>query len=300
MSLPPVEITDLLWSFDASGGRRATGRTAVVERLRASGQERAARLVSRLPVTDGDVLDPRHVDALGIRAHAELQRLAEELLLWRRVRATLAPLLADVRLRAAAAAGPGAPVTTPPVRVVDVGRGLGYVVRALAARGGLGAGVDLVGVDLNPVLVGEARRLAEVEGLAARFVVGDALDPGVAVDDGATTIVISTGLLHHLPAEALPGFFAAHARLGVAAFAHWDLVPGRVARLGSWVFHRARMREPLSRHDGNLSVRRAHEPALLRAAVADGAPGYRLPDTSGGLLQVPALEVLRPTVGVRV
>ncbi|WP_323101108.1 methyltransferase domain-containing protein [Intrasporangium sp. YIM S08009] len=299
MSLPPVEITDLLWSFDASGRRLAIGRAEVVERLRASGQERAARLVSRMPVTDGDLLDTRHVDALGIRVHAELQRLAEELLLWRRVRATLAPLLAELRDRASVASASGEAVVPRPLRVVDVGCGLGYVVRALAARGDLGPDVELVGVDLNPVLVGEARRLAEVEGLAARFVIGDALDPGVAVEDGATTLVISTGLLHHLPPDALPGFFAAHARLGVAAFAHWDLVPGRIARVGAWVFHRARMREPLSRHDGNLSVRRAHDPALLRAAAATGAPGYRLPDASGGPLQVPAVEVLRPTVGVR-
>src|SRR6478735_1954722 len=182
----------------------ASRRTEVVERLRASGQERAARIVSRLPVTEGDVLDMRHVDALGIRVHAELQRLAEELLLWRRVRATLAPLLVDLRHRASVAAASGESVPRP-LRIVDVGCGLGYVVRALAARGDLGADVELVGVDLNPVLVGEARRLAQVEGLAARFVVGDALDPGVAVDDGAITLVISTGLLHHLPADALPG-----------------------------------------------------------------------------------------------
>jgi len=270
----------------------------VVERLRASGQERAARIVSRLPVTEGDVLDIRHVDALGIRVHAELQRLAEELLLWRRVRATLAPLLVDLRHRASVAAASGESVARP-LRMVDVGCGLGYVVRALAARVDLGADVELVGVDLNPVLVGEARRLAQVEGLAARFVVGDALDPGVAVDDGAITLVISTGLLHHLPADALPGFFAAHERLGVAAFAHWDLVPGRVARVGSWVFHRARMREPVSRHDGNLSVRRAHDPGLLREALESGAPTYEIPDASGDRWQLRAVEVLRPTVGVR-
>jgi len=39
-----------------------------------------------------------------------------------------------------------------PLRVVDVGCGLGYVTRWLAAHQVLGPGVELVGVDMNSVL----------------------------------------------------------------------------------------------------------------------------------------------------
>lgn len=74
-----------------------------------------------------------------------------------------------------------------------MGCGLGFVVRAMAASSALGADVELVGVDLNPVLIAEARRLAELEGLACRFTQGDAFRPGLAVQDGACSIIISSG-----------------------------------------------------------------------------------------------------------
>jgi 2-polyprenyl-3-methyl-5-hydroxy-6-metoxy-1,4-benzoquinol methylase len=47
-----------------------------------------------------------------------------------------------------------------PVRVVDVGCGIGYVIRWLAARTNLASqGVELVGIDLNGTLIREANRL---------------------------------------------------------------------------------------------------------------------------------------------
>lgn len=51
--------------------------------------------------------------------------------------------------------------------------------------------------------------------------------------------------MHHLPEPELAEFFAAQARLGVAAFAHWDIAPCLWSTLGAWVFHQARMREPV-------------------------------------------------------
>jgi hypothetical protein len=51
---------------------------------------------------------------------------------------------------------------------------------------------------MNATLVGAAIRLAERESLNCRFVRGNALDPGVAVDDGPRTVVVSSGLMHHL------------------------------------------------------------------------------------------------------
>jgi SAM-dependent methyltransferase len=235
------------------------------------------------------VLDQAAVDALLVRVHCELQRLGEELQLPRRVAemlsAWLTPLLVD---------GCG------PVRVVDVGCGLGYVVRWLAAHQVLGRDVELVGVDLNPVLVDRATRLARVEGLACEFIAGDAFAAGVAVQNPARTVVISTGLLHHLTVEDLPGFFEAQQRLEVAGFAHWDIDPSRWATVGAWVFHRARMREPVSRHDGVLSARRAHPGTVLAAAGARAAPDYSVRCVDGPRWRPALWQVLRPVTGLRV
>ncbi len=220
--------------------------------------------------------------------HCELQRLGEELQFGRRVAALLGPVVAELRR-----SGGG------PVRVVDVGCGLGFVVRSMAATSVLGADVELVGVDHNPVLIGEAARLARCEDLACRFVQGDAFEPGVAIDDGAATIVFSSGLLHHLPAPGLAGFFAAQARLGVAAFAHWDIAPCLWSTISAWVFHQASMREPVSRHDGVLSARRAHPAAVLQAAARAGAPAYDVRVLEGSRWHPGALDGLRPIAGTR-
>ncbi len=283
-----LEITDLLWLADADGRRLPVVTAEVMTRLTGRGQRRGTRIVSRIPAADG-VLDASYVDALGIRVHCELQRLGEELQSGRRVAALLMPLIAKLR-------GPGGGGA---IRVVDVGCGLGSVVRWLAATSALGPDVELVGADLNPVLVAEASRLTEREGLSCWFVRGDAFEPGMAVKDGARTVVMSSGLMHHLPESGLPGFSAAQGRPGVAAFAHWDITPCLWSTLGAWVFHQARMREPVSRHDGVLSARRAHPAMILEAAARVGAPAYKARVLEGPRWHPRALDVLRPIVGIR-
>jgi SAM-dependent methyltransferase len=259
-----LEITDLLWAFDTHGARVPANATAIEEMLRARGQRRAAKIVHRLPRRGAD-LDSDEIDALGLRVHCELSRLGEELQLGRRIAALVTALLRHLNLEAGAS-----------VRLVDVGCGLGHVLRSIAAWGQLPPSVELVGVDLNPVLVAEAERLAAAEQLAVRFVCGDAFSPGVAIDGDLPTIVVSTGLLHHLADGELGSFFAAQADLRVAAFAHYDIAPCLWSTLGACVFHRARMREPVSRHDGVLSAQRAHPAEVLLDAARAGAPGYAI------------------------
>jgi hypothetical protein len=125
-----LEITDLLWPVDADGVPVPVCKADVLDRLRGLGQRRAARIVAAFPAADG-ILDPGYVDALGFRVHCELQRLGEELQLARRVAALLYPIVDRVRLGGAG-----------PVRVVDVGCGLGFVVRAMAACSALGPDVE--------------------------------------------------------------------------------------------------------------------------------------------------------------
>ncbi|MBB1158383.1 class I SAM-dependent methyltransferase [Amycolatopsis dendrobii] len=276
-----LEISDLVAEWDPSTGERLPVlRADVVAALRAAGDERAARIVRRIPVL-GEVLDPAAVDRLLIRAHTELQRLNEEVRMAQRFAELLAPILAAVRARGIRP------------RVVDIGCGLGFIVRSLASSGVLGRDVDLVGVDFNRALVAEASRLAEDERLPCAFVCGDAF--ALAED---ATVYLSSGVLHHFPADALPDFFRAQDRAGTEAFIHYDLAATRLAPFGAWLFHRARMREPLGRHDGVASARRAHgDPVLLSAAAhAAGMETFLFEATK---YTNPLCAAMRPVVGLR-
>ncbi|MGW7610090.1 class I SAM-dependent methyltransferase [Streptomyces sp. NPDC054766] len=279
-----LEISDLITAVDPHTGRRLpVRRTEVIQQLRESGDERAARIVAGLPADQDGVLDPHAVDRLLISVHTELQRLSEELRIGERLVHVLGPLFTAIR----AAAG-----QTGSYRLVDVGCGLGYLVRWLAATDALGADVELVGVDLDATLVGEADRLARAEGLNCRFVHGNAFDL-----PEAATVYVSTGVLHHFRGSALADFFQAQAASPAYAFCHFDIAATSLAPLGAWIFHRARMRNPLGRHDGVVSARRAHsDETLLRAAAV---PGIRalLYEPRGAAN--PFCTTLRPIIGVR-
>ncbi|OSP28995.1 methyltransferase type 11 [Streptomyces sp. 13-12-16] len=182
--------------------------------------------------------------------------------------------------------------STTPVPLVDIGCGLGYLVRWLAATNALGTDVELVGVDLDAALVGEADRLARAEGLTCRFVRGNAFDL-----PEAATVYVSTGVLHHFRGPALAEFFQAQASSPAYAFCHFDIAATPLAPIGAWIFHRARMRNPLGRHDGVVSARRAHsDGTLLRAAAVPGIRAllYEPRGTAN-----PFCTTLRPVIGVR-
>lgn len=279
-----LEISDLITAVDPRTGHRLPVRRAeVIRRLRESDDERAAGIVAGLPTDRDGVLDPHAVDHLLISVHTELQRLSEELRIGARLVHLLGPLFTAIRT---ATGQPG------PYRLVDVGCGLGYAVRWLAATNALGADVELVGVDLDAALVGEADRLARAEGLTCRFVHGNAFDL-----PEAATVYISTGVLHHFRGPDLTEFFQAQAASPAQAFCHFDIAATRLAPIGARVFHRARMRHPLGRHDGVVSARRAHsDETLLRAATV---PGIRplLYEPRGAVN--PFCTTLRPVIGVR-
>ncbi|GAA4474706.1 hypothetical protein GCM10023170_097310 [Phytohabitans houttuyneae] len=247
--MPIVEISDLIVRHDtATGARLPVRRDDVVSVLHAAGDWRGARIAASLPHHNG-VLDESAVGRLLVRTHTELQRLNEELRIAEQLAEVLGPLLAAVVRDGERP------------RVVDVGCGIGYAIRWLAVTGILGD-VELCGVDVNAALVAEANRLAVAEGLSCQFVHGDAF-----ALPSAATVYISTGLLHHLHDGDLGAFFRAQADSGAQAYCHFDIAATRLAPLGAWMFHRARMREPLGRHDGVASARRAHtDHELLTAA----------------------------------
>lgn len=278
------ELSDLLAGFDASGTRGPIDRAAVLQALEEHGNDVGRRVVEALPHRDGRI-DDAAVDRILVEAHVELQRLSEEFDHGRRVADLLRPLLAVVR----SARGDH------PARVVEVGCGTGYVLRCLAHRKALGEGVTLEGVDFNPALVAEARSLARAERLEVAFRVGDALssDGGAG---GEATITTSTGVLHHFAPAELRSFFARQRERAVA-FAHFDFQPSRLAPFGAWLFHEARFRSALAKHDGVLSALRAHDAGTLLDAARDPDGGWSV--AMFGQRFGPARRVFHAVVGVQ-
>ena len=206
-----------------------------------------------------------------VGVHTELQRLSEELRIGERLAHVLGPLFTAIRASGHAA----------PLRLSTSLRRSVICPRGVMARS----------------LVGRARPRprrgpAAVEGLACRFVHGNAFDL-----PEAATVFVSTGVLHHFRGPALAEFFRAQAASPALAFCHYDIAATRLAPIGAWVFHHARMRHPLGRHDGVASALRAHDDAtLLRAAFV---PGIRplLYEPRG--MANPFCTTLRPVIGVR-
>lgn len=269
-----VELSDHLMPLDpVTGARLPVRRDELLARLPPSAQ----RIAARIPSRDG-VLVEAEIDALYLRIHTELQRLWEEFGHGHRLLSVLRPLLAVLRGRGVRP------------RVVDIGCGLGFGVRWLAAFGDLGDDVDLCGVDQNGVLVGAAAGLAREEQLRCRFVHGDAF----ALDEPAH-VYLSTGVVHHFRGADLGRFFARqHSAL---AMVHFDILPTWLTPIGAWLFHVARMREPLAHHDGVVSALRAHSGATLLDAAR--APGWRVALYDGEVPLVPILRVMHALVAVR-
>lgn len=276
------ELSDLLVDTDpVTLRRRPVHRAAVAEVLRRQGMREAGRILSTIP--GDDVLDESAIDDLLVRSHAELQRLGVEFRNGERLRRLLAPLLDVLRQH----------VPERPLRVVDIGCGLGFVLRWLAAHGQLGDDVELVGCDYNPTFIALASKLSREEGLRCEFRVADAL----ALERRAH-VFLSTGVLHHFRGDALGRFLGGQAATA-AAMLHCDIKASWAAPFGSWVFHHARMREPLARHDGVLSAVRAHPgDVLLSAARNEGRPlRYALLD--GAPSPLPILRTLQVLVGLQ-
>jgi SAM-dependent methyltransferase len=180
----------------------------------------------------------------------------------------------------------------PPYRIVDIGCGTGYVMRWLAANARFAHDVELLGVDFNKALVGEARRLASREGLNCRFEVANAF----ALDRPAS-VLLSTGVVHHFRGDGLKHFFRQHDQESTQAFAHFDFQPNLLARPGAWLFHFIRMREPLSLHDGVISARRAHSAEVLLDAARQAS--FACGMYSRRVWRLPVPRVFHTLIGIR-
>lgn len=279
------EITDLIVRHDPRTLERLPVRKEDVLEVFSKFQNgQAVRAVEQLPARDG-LLDPHEIDRLLISVHWEMQRLGEEFYHGPRVFEVLGALIATIRSSGFEG----------PLRVVDVGCGIGYTIRWLAARTSLiSQNVELTGVDLNSALINEAVRLSAVEHLPCRFLHGDAFSP-----DHSGQIFLSTGVIHHFRGEELLEFLRRHERPETHAFLHFDFQPWFLAPYGSWFFHFLRMRTRVARHDGVLSAARAHTAETLVQAARTSAPEFACGIYGAKIWNTPAPRVFQALMGVR-
>jgi SAM-dependent methyltransferase len=285
------EISDLIIQHDPVTLERLPVRKddvrAVFARL---GNRQAVKVVDALPDRAG-VLDAEAIDRLFVVVHSEMQRLAEEFYhggrVWELLQAAIAAIRSAGRATGAA--------SSERLRVVDIGCGIGYTVRWLAARTPLAAqGVELVGLDLNSALIREASRLARKEKLPCRFVHGDAFSPA-----NAANIYLSTGVLHHFRGDDLGHFFRRHELAETQAFLYYDFQPSFLAAPGSWFFHVVRMRTGLARHDGVLSAVRVHSAETLVRTARAASPGFACGMYGRKIWRTPLPRVFHTLVGIR-
>lgn len=283
MSSGLLEISDLIVDFDLDTlSRIPVRKQRVVDQLRSARQFRAAKVVSQMPDTAG-VLNTDYVDDLLVQVHCEMQRLSEEFQHGRRSLRLLSSLLAAI-------AQSDAP---PPYRIVDIGCGTGYVIRWLAAhRSEIAHDIELVGVDFNQALIDEANRLARQEQLECTFSVSNAFQL-----QNPATLFLSTGVVHHFRGQNLVHFFGQHDIPTALGFAHFDFQPTIFAWPGAWLFHFIRMREPLSKHDGVVSARRAHTADTLISAARSTSFQCALYSRRLGPFPIP--RVFQAVVGLR-
>lgn len=172
--------------------------------------------------------------------------------------------------------GPG-----PALTLLDVGCGGGDVAASVVAAGARrGRRIYAIAVDASPAIAAHARTR---HGAVLDVRVGDvrALD----LADGSVDVATCSLLLHHLePPDAVRALVELRrvARVGVVVN---DLVRSVVGLVGAHVLVRAGTRNPLTRYDAVLSVRRAyshrelHEllnEAALRPVRTRRALGYRV------------------------
>ncbi len=279
------EISDLIVAYDPDTlARQDVRRQHVLDRLRDAGlPARASRAARAFTDQRNGLLDRTEVDGVLVRSHLELQRLHEEFRIGAQVRDLLLPMIEALRAELRG-----------PITIVDIGCGVGFILRWIAARGGLGDDVKLIGADYNVALIEAATRLAAAEHLPCTFVAANAF----TLREPAH-IVISTGVLHHFRGADLTAFFDLHERSDVRAFIHTDIRPSLIAPLGSWIFHQARMREPLAQFDGYWSTVRAHPATTLRDAISRGAPSFALAmlDARPGLRSL--MRIFQSAIAVR-
>ncbi len=173
--------------------------------------------------------------------------------------------------------------------LVDIASGSGDIPLAIARwarREGIAAWV--VATDVSPEIVAVAREhmVSEPSAEAQRQ---DAL--ALNYPDGAFDVALCTLALHHFAADDAVALLRGMARVGRHVLV-FDLVRSPLAYAGAVLLTRLGRMDPMTRHDGPASVRRAYTAAEMRdlaarAGLCDARVRVRFPfrlelEASGG------------------
>lgn len=171
----------------------------------------------------------------------------------------------------AACLGPRAGRLARTVRVLDLGTGIGGTpdeLRRWASRKGID--LQIWAVDWSLRNLACARGFLS-EGAAVELVGADALR--LPFPQGAVDFVISSLFLHHFSPDRLVCLLRTAFDCARHGLIMTDLVRGTAPRLAFRLVGPALARHPFTRHDGELSIRRAYRPnELLAIAQAAGLP----------------------------
>jgi SAM-dependent methyltransferase len=173
------------------------------------------------------------------------------------------------------------------ITILDVGTGGADIPLALIDRGRTaGRLVRVTGLDSRPeVLAAAAIADPRVTGTGELALhVGDGRT--LPFEDGAFDVVHSSMVVHHLDAASARSLLTEMGRVARIGVVLNDLVRGRRFWVGAWLLSHIATRNPLTRDDAPMSVRRAYTvpemTALLAAAGLrverrfDGFAGHRV------------------------
>jgi SAM-dependent methyltransferase len=155
------------------------------------------------------------------------------------------------------------------IELLDVGTGGADIPIALLAEWHeRRRRLAITAIDERPEVVAAARlarpAIESVEGL--RLEVGDGL--ALPFADRSFDVAHTSLVVHHLEPGDAVRLFGEMIRVSRRGIVVNDLARGRVAWLGAWLLGRLATRNPYSRHDAPLSVRRAYTVVEMHALLA--------------------------------
>ena len=149
-----------------------------------------------------------------------------------------------------------------PMRLVDVGTGLGDIAAAVAAAAGRrGHPLTAVGVDLAPELARAARSRGVPSCCADAF--------RLPLPDRSVDVVTCSQLLHHFPEPECRMLLLEFDRVARHRVIVGDLRRSWLAAAGFWLASFPLGFHAVTRHDGTLSVLRGFTADELRALVLE-------------------------------
>jgi ubiquinone/menaquinone biosynthesis C-methylase UbiE len=168
------------------------------------------------------------------------------------------------------------------VDLIDVGTGGADIpVALLADAARRGRPLRVTAIDSRPEVLAVARvarpAIEDISGL--ELVVADGL--ALPYPDRAFDVAHSSMVVHHLERPDAVALLREMARVARSGIVLNDLVRGRLYWATAWLLSHAATRNPLTRNDAPLSVRRAYTRPELRAIVDEA--GLRIVAEIDGL-----------------